>query len=570
MKEKNKETELKIVKPVDDKKEKSQPIIEEEKNELSLLSDNESVPMEVFTSDKLNIFKGLNLIKPGDLNYLQENATDFQERFIRRSFFRSEFEMRYGVLSDAEHPTIDSKYWQAIGEQSVHVQELTSLGYNYKKLLADIEYNKAQIEELEYKFNQDFDAEKDFERKKIEARLKKKQVELQEKQFSLVLQQKTARERMKEIRNWTGIIAELKPLCKHGTEDWEAHHPERYIRRYGQRLQNLHLLGDNEKEHVVKHFTSFANAPENKQLAEEYIQNLKNNDGKPQLTTDTNDSKLLSNNNENIPQPSNIDTISQPTNSNQIDYKSKDEMMEKDPITKKFFNRKVKKILIATPHRTKEDPNVTDFFKMQTPAAHDVILEQPFGFSVPDARNFVVNKAIKEDFDYIFFVDDDVLIPRNALVQLVHHKADIVGGFYYRKYFPLESTGMHVNENDEPVPIEILTNKQIQENIKGYKIGDIIHNTLVLPSGVTLIKTEVFKNMESPWYRTCTINGRATITEDTYICQKARDLEYDIITDLGIQCIHVDKQRGTLFGHPDIVNQEKNQVYEQWREYFAI
>lgn len=547
-----------------------QLINEEEKNELSLLSDNESVPMEVFTSDKLNIFKGLNLIKPGDLNYLQENATDFQERFIRRSFFRSEFEMRYGVLSDAEHPTIDSKYWQAIGEQSVHVQELASLGYNYKKLLADIEYNKAQIEELEYKFNQYFDAEKDFERKKIEARLKKKQVELQEKQFSLVLQQKTARERMKEIRNWTGIIAELKPLCKHGTEDWEAHHPERYIRRYGQRLQNLHLLGDNEKEHVVKHFTSFANAPENKQLAEEYIQNLKNNDGKPQLTTDTNDSKLLSNNNENIPQPSNIDTISQPTNSNQIDYKSKDEMMEKDPITKKFFNRKVKKILIATPHRTKEDPNVTDFFKMQTPAAHDIILEQPFGFSVPDARNFVVNKAIKEDFDYIFFVDDDVLIPRNALVQLVHHKADIVGGFYYRKYFPLESTGMHVNENDEPVPIEILTNKQIQENIKGYKIGDIIHNTLVLPSGVTLIKTEVFKNMESPWYRTCTINGRATITEDTYICQKARDLEYDIITDLGIQCIHVDKQRGTLFGHPDIVNQEKNQVYEQWREYFAI
>jgi hypothetical protein len=232
--------------------------------------------------------------------------------------------------------------------------------------------------------------------------------------------------------------------------------------------------------------------------------------------------------------------------------------MEKEPITQKFFNRKVRKILVATPHRTKDDPNVTNFFKMQSPAAFDVILEQPYGFKVPDARNFIVNKAIEENFDYIFFVDDDVLIPRNSLVKLIHHKADIVGGFYYRKYYPLESVGMHVDKDDCPVPIE------------NFEIGDIIHNTLVLPSGITLIKTDVFKKINAPWYKTCTIQNRPTITEDTFICQIIRDLGYDIITDTGVQGIHIDKTTGRLFGHSEIVNEKKNQVYESWREYFAI
>lgn len=522
--------------------------VEETDDNQLILSEN-TVPMEMYTEDKLNIFKELNLIRPEDIKYLQEHSSDLQERFIKRSFFRSKFEMRYGVLSDNEHPTPDSKYWQAIGEQAVHVQEITSLGFEYQKILVDIEYTQAQIEDLEYQLSQDFEHE--FDRKKIEAKLKKKQIQLREKDFGLVLCKKTAKERMKEIRNWTDEIEELKPQVKHGLDDFEAHHPERYIMRYGQRLQNLDVLKAEEKEHVLKHFISFAQAPENKELAEKYIAEYQQNSNKSLAIEQAPNQKQLTN------------PLAPEIEKSQIDYTSKKEMMEDDPITQKFFNRKVRRILIGTPHRTnpKENPfdqNVTNFNKVQMPAAMDVIIDQPYGLSVADARNYIVNKAIKEEYDYIFFVDDDVLIPRNTLVQLIHHKADIVGGFYFRKYLPLESVGMHVDEEDCPIPIE------------NFKIGDIIHNTLVLPSGVTLIKTDVFKKMEPIWYRTCTVNDKPTVTEDTYICQKIRDLGFDIITDCGIQCIHIDKNNGTLYGHPEIVNKDKNQVYENYREYFAI
>lgn len=512
------------------------------KNEIEIIE--KPISINMYTDDKLDILKGSELINPDDINYLLEHKEEFQERFIKRSFFRSKFEMEYAVLSNSEHPTPDSKYWQAIGEQAVHVQEVLSLDFEYKKTMADIEYTQAQIEDLEYQLNQDF--EHDFDRKKIEAKLKKKCIQLKEKEFSLVLQKKTAKERIKEIKNWTDIIKELEPQVKYGFDDFEKHHAERYIMRYGQRLQNLNLLKPEDREHVIKNFISFAQAPENQEMARKYLPDGIQLPGLPKT--------------ENQKQ---IEEDLKEIGLNESNFSSKDEMMEKDPVTQNFFNRRIRRILVATPHRTdpKEnviDRNVTNFHLLQVPAAFDVQIEEPFGLSVSDARNFIINKAIKEEYDYIFFVDDDVLIPRNTLVKLMYHKTDIVGGFYYRKYFPLESVGMHVDKDDYPVPIE------------NFEIGDLIHNTLVLPSGITLIKTKIFKEMDPPWYKTCSVKNRISITEDTYVCQRIRDLGYDIITDTGIQGIHIDKMTGVLYGHPEIVNADKNQVYQQWRDHFAI
>jgi hypothetical protein len=526
---------------------------------------NDTTDLTLYESSKLSTLKNLSLVKPEDIQFMCDHADKFQDRFSKRSFFRSEFEMRYGVLSESEHPTPDSKYWQAIGEQAVHVEEFTNLGFQSKKLLADIELIKIQIEEIEYKLNEAIFVN-DFERRKSEVKLDKKKTELQEKEFGFIQQRKTAKERMKEIKNWEKIIAELEPQVKHGLDDWEAHHPERYIKRYGQRLLQMDLLDAENKEHVVKNFISFSQAPENKEVATQYLQNFQQ---KALQNQQSQQQYLPQSNQQMLPTPVNQERVE----TNQIDYKSKDEMMEKDPITQKFFNRKVRKILVATPHRLETDKNVTNFHNMQTPAAFDCSLEMPYGFSVPDARNFIINKALKEEFDYIFFVYDDVLIPKNALVQLIDHKADIVGGFYYRKYFPLESCGMHQNEESVPIPIEdfqLKTDFPINKNGVIYIKGDIIHNTLVLPSGCTLIKTSVFKEMEPPWYRTCTVGNRPAITEDTYIDQKIRDLGHDIITDLGIQCIHIDKTNGIFYGHPSIVDMEKNEVKVEYRNYFAI
>ena len=95
-------------------------------------------------------------------------------------------------------------------------------------------------------------------------------------------------------------------------------------------------------------------------------------------------------------------------------------------------------------------------------------------------------------------------------------------------------------------------------------------DTLVLPSGCTLIKVEVLKKIDFPWYKIITVNGKPTLTEDTYLCQKLKNIGVDIITDTSIQCVHVDYTKGVFYGHPDIVDQKTNTIRPEYRDYFAM
>lgn len=447
---------------------------------------------------ELEILKDTELVKSEDLKFIFDRSKELEYRFKTRSIFRSRFEIEKSVLADDMHPTPDSKYWQAIGEQSVHLSELISLVYESQKLEAEIESLELDLTLLDGPtlYNE-------VDKKRVAIQKKKLMSEIGQKKFGLLNQKKTAQERIREVKLWEDIIQKLEPQLKFGKENFELHHPERYFLRYQKRSQYLDVMSPEDKVHTLSMLNAF-------------------------------------------------------THANQIDYSSKEELMEKDKIAASYLNRDVRKILIASPHRYKDEKAVTNFHKLQPPAAFEVILEEPYGYSVPDARNLVVKKAIEEGFEYIFFVDDDLIIPSNALVQLLHHDADIVGGFYYRKYFPLESCGMF--ENKDGIP------KALRGDF-GF-IGSIIHNTLVLPSGCTLIKTEAFKRLEEPWYKTLSVKGRPTITEDTYITQRFRELDIDIITDTGVQCIHVNREKGILYGHSDIVI--NNEVVNEYRDNFAI
>lgn len=83
-------------------------IIDADFNDVEIKTTKE---LTLYEPGKLDNLRKLNLVKPEDIQFMCDHADQFQDRFAKRSFFRSEFEMRYGVLSESEHPTPDSKYW---------------------------------------------------------------------------------------------------------------------------------------------------------------------------------------------------------------------------------------------------------------------------------------------------------------------------------------------------------------------------------------------------------------------------------------------------------------------------
>jgi hypothetical protein len=74
--------------------------------------------------------------------------------------------------------------------------------------------------------------------------------------------------------------------------------------------------------------------------------------------------------------------------------------------------------------------------------AHPMNQYSPMKFLVSDARNLVVQRAVLDGFDWLFFLDHDVILPHFAFKMLNEYmfKAEvpIMGGLYFTKGVPAE------------------------------------------------------------------------------------------------------------------------------------
>jgi hypothetical protein len=66
----------------------------------------------------------------------------------------------------------------------------------------------------------------------------------------------------------------------------------------------------------------------------------------------------------------------------------------------------------------------------------------PMGYLVADAQNLIVNAAIRDNYEWVFLLEDDVIIPVDAFLKLNEYmkKGDIpvVSGLYFLKNSPTE------------------------------------------------------------------------------------------------------------------------------------
>jgi hypothetical protein len=135
-----------------------------------------------------NILPGLSVLSQKDIDFLHEMTGELQETFVKTQIHRTRTEMEVSVLNDMRFPTPASKYWQAMREQNVMFTELVMLSYEYRK-------NLIKIKITERKINNETD------------KLKKEllEVECDKKIFIQKQQERVAKARIDEIRNWSEI-----------------------------------------------------------------------------------------------------------------------------------------------------------------------------------------------------------------------------------------------------------------------------------------------------------------------------------------------------------------------------
>lgn len=141
--------------------------------------------------------------------------------------------------------------------------------------------------------------------------------------------------------------------------------------------------------------------------------------------------------------------------------------------------------------------------------------EKPRPPLYPEGVNPIYKQAT-----HIFFVDDDMLFPPSALVQLLAHDLPIVGGLYYGRSAP------HL-----PIAYRKVFDNQW---VATTKFCPGLQEVDAIGAGCLLIKREVFEKLSRPWFEFSDRMG-----EDMWFCERAREAGYPIVLDADVKARHL-------------------------------
>lgn len=146
----------------------------------------------------------------------------------------------------------------------------------------------------------------------------------------------------------------------------------------------------------------------------------------------------------------------------------------------------------------------------------------------PIARECLAQKAVEEEYDYLLFIDDDMICPQDLFFRLYLHKKDVVGALAFTRSYPHRPVIYRLDtgfENGKPW-------------YSNYSILDYPKDSLVkcdaVGFGAVLIDVKVFKGMEQKWF--ATTSGRG---EDIFFCHQAEKAGFKVYMDTSVKLGHL-------------------------------
>lgn len=166
------------------------------------------------------------------------------------------------------------------------------------------------------------------------------------------------------------------------------------------------------------------------------------------------------------------------------------------------------------------------------------------GMPFDHARNRACQSALEMGADYLFFLDSDVIPPRDAILRLINHRKPLISGMYSRRSPPWS------------VPVMIRNGAWVNEFPK----GSVVEVDYV-GAGCMLIARSVLEQLPPSdpmrgkhWFDWkvdmigLVPNGEA-LSEDFVFCKRVKDvLGIPTLVDTSIECEHVGYAAAT-HGH---------------------
>ena len=205
------------------------------------------------------------------------------------------------------------------------------------------------------------------------------------------------------------------------------------------------------------------------------------------------------------------------------------------------------KILIAVPTFETIYPDTYKSIWELDKCGHEVVFEFIRGYDVATARNKIAQRALDLGTDYVLMVDNDVVLPVDALEKLTDDLKDVCLGYYAHRgndniYHGRTCVCKLRDENgvkyfNYPLESEYTANEiTLMREMQQYKVR--IHGGGM---GCAFIKTDLFRRLKYPWYDWVNYAGknRGMLSEDLYFCELCRKAGIPIHTDTRVGCGHI-------------------------------
>ena len=190
------------------------------------------------------------------------------------------------------------------------------------------------------------------------------------------------------------------------------------------------------------------------------------------------------------------------------------------------------KIMIAVPCMDQVPAPFAQSLAMIRKPDDDVACSFQMGSLIYTSRNNLALQAMKAEFDYMLWLDSDMVFQQDLLIkmkQVMDEKdLDFLTGLYFRRVPPFTPVLFDQLDIDENGICTWTDWKDVPEGM--FKIGGC-------GFGCVLIKTDVLFDVQAKFGEM--FNPIANMGEDLSFCWRARQCGYDIWCDPSLVCGHV-------------------------------
>lgn len=197
------------------------------------------------------------------------------------------------------------------------------------------------------------------------------------------------------------------------------------------------------------------------------------------------------------------------------------------------------RILIAVPTYENIYPDTfKSIWELKRPEGAEITFTYVRGYDCARARNNIITEAKKQGADYVLMIDNDTVVPDDALINLLSDDKDIILGYYAHRVFNSKYDGRtNACKNDGEFNY---THQYSGAELKALRdSGAYIVQIHGGGLGCALIKISVLDNLAFPYFDWTNYANNYVLSEDLFFAENCRQHSVPIYLDTRVECGHI-------------------------------